>query len=799
MGKGLKEKLIIVGLLVWIPLIWIGLTYIGSLKGLQNLAMDWRFQVRGEIESPIPIYYVNMDPAFIAEFGQSPWHRSLFADTAASILELGKAKSIFFDFVISPVTSTKMVPDDVQLQSNEVLANAVRKYSSKLILAVSYSGLMMNHMMRPSELPLKYRNSYDPETNAYPESPTYPIWDISYGRTGLINTDTSLSGGAIPRWVPVFSEVKNSTHSLNHVVGFLKHHQIPGEKLKETEKTYDIYDNENEIIRSYPKILPITFYTSSLELLLAYHGLPSAVAVKHFDDHLEIRNFMDDDKLIYDIPLYEGQMIEINWFSSWSSKHNPMTSMRTVLEKFYSWRETKDPLVEKEALDWFKRFEGAIVLVGPTDPLLQDVAPSPFDRHEVPRVAVHGNLIKTISTGKYITHLPQWVDILLIVVLTSLVAFFGLNSGARSVLSKIFSVLFVMVYTGFVFYLFKQNHLVIPLIGPVGSAITTTFIGVIYKLLVEEKQKGRIKGMFGTYVSPELVNRMVESGEEPKLGGHEEVITAFFSDVQSFSAFSEILTPSQLVDLMNEYLNEMTEFLEIECGSLDKYIGDAIVAMFGAPVKLEDHAYRACVASQRIQNKQAELREKWRSEGDKWPNLVFQMRTRIGLNSGLATVGNMGSRKRFNYTMMGDTVNLAARCESGAKAYGAYTMITEECKVLAEKSGDDIVYRYLDKIVVKGRTQPVSVYEIMGMKKDVSKEGFDCLDIYNQAVEKYLKQEWDAAVDLFKKSSEFEPTKPDVDPGVPTNPSLHLIKQSLAMKANPPGDDWDGRYVMTSK
>ena len=253
---------------------------------------------------------------------------------------------------------------------------------------------------------------------------------------------------------------------------------------------------------------------------------------------------------------------------------------------------------------------------------------------------------------------------------------------------------------------------------------------------------------------------------------------------------------------MNEYLTAMTNILQEERGTLDKYIGDAIVAMYGAPIPMEDHAYQSVRTALLMQAKQLELRDKWALEEEKWGKcygLVKQMQTRIGCNTGTATVGNMGALDRFNYTMMGDMVNLAARCESGAKAYGAYIMITEETKLASEKTRDDIAFRYLDKIVVKGRSQPVAMFEPTGFMADLGQETQDCLDCFRQGIDKYLLQDWDGALKMFEKAKELEPNKPGVSPGVKDNPSMILIDRCKVMKENPPGDDWDGVYVMTSK
>jgi adenylate cyclase len=293
---------------------------------------------------------------------------------------------------------------------------------------------------------------------------------------------------------------------------------------------------------------------------------------------------------------------------------------------------------------------------------------------------------------------------------------------------------------------------------------------------------------------------MVESGDEPQLGGHEAEITPYFSDIQAFSTFSERLSPPQLVELMNEYLTACTDIILAQGGALDKYIGDAVVAMFGGLVPLQDHAYRACVASQLVHRKLLELREKWRSEGEKWPEIVWHMQSRIGLNSGPTIVGNMGSHARFNYTMMGDNVNLAARMESGAKAYGVYTMVSEATKVACEKfGGDRVVFRYLDKIVVKGRTRPVPIYEIVGLKEDISAPTQECLEIFPMGMALYLAQDWDSAEIRFRRAAELEPNQPGKHPGVITNPSLAMIARCEYMRAHPPGARWDGVFVMKEK
>ena len=452
--------------------------------------------------------------------------------------------------------------------------------------------------------------------------------------------------------------------------------------------------------------------------------------------------------------------------------------------------------------EFFSHFEDAIIMVGPEEKTFNDLAPTPFDKSATPKVAVHGNLVKTLSSGIYIKRLPLEVDHAATLGVGILMAFLAVYQGRGASWVQAAGIILLLGYLFMGFVTFTNSHVVWPITAPACAGISTSFIGLAVMVVIEQKAKGRLKGMFGSYVSSELVDQMVESGEEPSLGGQETPITAFFSDVQAFSSFSELLSPTGLVDLMNEYLTAMTNILQEERGTLDKYIGDAIVAMYGAPIPMDDHAYQSVRTAILMQQEQIKLREKWSHEADKWGSchgLVTKMQTRIGCNTGTATVGNMGALDRFNYTMMGDMVNLAARCESGAKAYGAYIMITEETKIASEKTRDDIAFRYLDRIVVKGRKQPVAMYEPTGFMSELSQETQDCLDCFKQGIDKYLLQDWDGALGMFEKAKNLEPNKPGITPGVADNPSIILIDRCKVMKENPPGHDWDGVYVMTSK
>ena len=444
-------------------------------------------------------------------------------------------------------------------------------------------------------------------------------------------------------------------------------------------------------------------------------------------------------------------------------------------------------------------FKDKIVIIGATMTTLQDYHLTPFATSEdlsgeMAGYEIHANALQSILSGNNITKMEGWHTLLIIFLVTACIVFFNRMITAKR--GIIIGVLLIAGYLYLGYYLFVNNNYFIIFTAPILAVIFSEVGTVVYEYFDARKERFRIQSMFQSYVSPKLVKQMVESEEEPKLGGEEHVVTAFFSDIASFSAFSEKLPAQQLVTLINEYLTEMTNILTDEGGTLDKYIGDAIVAIFGAPVNIADHAYRACIVSQLMQRKQLELQKKWAKED--WPDIVVNMRTRIGLNTGEMVTGNMGSNRRFNYTMMGDNVNLAARCESGAKSYGVYTMVTEATKLAAEEAGDRCVFRYLDKIVVVGRTQAVRVFEVVGLKEYMTDREYELISTFEEGTEAYLNEDWDTAIAKFEASSKLETHQPG-EPGIKTNPSLIYLDRCNTMKDAPSIPDWDGVFKMTSK
>ncbi len=577
-----------------------------------------------------------------------------------------------------------------------------------------------------------------------PETPAPPVVGPTWGRVGLIDTV-----GEDVRWAPFFAR--------------LPHH---------------------------------TYLPMSLQLGLIWWGL-DASSVKIEPEALLVVE--PDGRGRGRVPLRMGQLAEPNWFGGWMDAQDHHASLVEVLA-FAQAAETGTEDQKRLAEEFFKPFRGSIVLIGPVDPLLKDLSVMPLSGpHPVPRVSVHANFLKSLVGGRFPERPPVWTNICLILALGILASLFAFVPPRWTTPVSLAAGGGVLAYVALAFWIFSARDVLLPLVAPTGSAVSCAFLAALVQVASEQRQRQRIQRMFGAYLSPALVERLVESGADPQLGGFDAEITAFFSDVQGFSSFSELLTPQQLVALMNEYLSAMTDILMEEGCYVDKYIGDAIVGIFNAPVPLSNHALRACRATQLLHKRLATLRRKWASEGDKWPPFVSRMQMRIGLNTGFATVGNMGSARRFNYTMMGDSVNLAARCESGAKSYGVYTMVTGETRAAAEAVGGDCVFRFLDRIVVKGRTEPCEVHEIVCLRSDLDPETEKCIALYHEGLAHYQSGRWAEAGALFERSAALEPNRPELNPESPSTPSLVLRERTLHLASHPPGADWNGVFTMTSK
>lgn len=861
--------------------VWLALGATGWLDGLEQWTLNERYRVRGPIESGAKVYYVNRDAAASRQFGVAWFPREYYAMAGEALLDLGGARSVLLDFVLTSDHLPRSEAPALTYAGNLAMQRFLLTHPNQVVLGAAYGGkrhpfcayasVLPDRLDGPFVLTGGLARGYDPARNPLPDLPEFPLWcppiDLAsfpfpgIGEVGLINTSQSINHGEQVDWVPATVEVNNRFPSLFLINGMRRWQETVawhGGRAESFTAEEDaealilvVRDGQGVVLNGVPSTLALDFLTASLRLLQFDHPGSSW---HHEDGRLVLVGL--DGAVLRRVPLRAAQHLAVNWYSPWhvgsedlreeveaiaqteadqglanwdvpqigkdpagwieavergdplaidpirpwgqpNDPYNPKVSIADVLF-FYDAYGLAEEMGAEHAMTFirelFEQFKDAYILIGPTDPLLQDLAPTPFDDDATPKVAVHGNLLKTLVDERFLHFSDPLTTVALTLLLAFLVGAAATSGGARNWLHKVAGFGLLLGYLVLAVVLFGAFQWVLPVAAPVGAASSAGVLGIGLRLWEEERQKARIRQLFGTYVSPDVVDLMVDSAEEPQLGGHVREVTAFFTDIEAFSSIGEQLTPDVLVELMNEYLDTMTGVLNQEQGTLDKYIGDAIVGIFGAPLALGDHAARACSCAVRMQLEQQRLRGLWQASQSPWPERVRRMRTRIGIHTGDAVVGNMGSKQRFTYTMMGDSVNLASRLEQLCKTYGTSILVSESTRVAALRDAPHLVFRFLDLVAVKGRRAPVKVYELLGYSERLDGGQLECVAIYEAAMEAYLKRDWSGAAALFSRSGRKERRREET-----LHPSKVMEARCMLYSASPPAPDWDGVFVMTRK
>ncbi len=352
-----------------------------------------------------------------------------------------------------------------------------------------------------------------------------------------------------------------------------------------------------------------------------------------------------------------------------------------------------------------------ILMVGPfSKGIAEDEKTTPFGL--MYGVEIHANALNTILMGNFLRMASPWVNAAILFALALLTAFMA--SRLPTVWSLVLSLVLIVVFFFAVSLIFDLYNYILTLSAPIAAVLLSFLAVIVYRIMTEEKDKRRIRDMFGKYVSPRVVDQILEN--PPELGGVDKELTVFFSDIRGFTTLSESMTPQELVNHLNVYLTAMTDVILSYEGTLDKYVGDEIMAFWGAPLPQADHAILACKCALRQMEVLNELNEGWPAEK--------RINIGIGLNSGVMTVGNMGSLGRMNYTLTGDNVNLGARLEGTNKQYMTNIIMSEYTYGLVQ---DRVIARELDNIRVKGKNRPVVIYELVdavdGLAPPVSSDG----------------------------------------------------------------------------
>lgn len=421
-----------------------------------------------------------------------------------------------------------------------------------------------------------------------------------------------------------------------------------------------------------------------------------------------------------------------------------------------------------------------IVVFGVTAVAVLDIRATPFDA-VFPGVEAHAVAISNILNGEELRR-PPVVEVLelLAVFFFSLLAGY-LVYGRTPLIQGIVVIGFPLLIVTVSQWLFSTHYLWVQetylVLGVLMATVPTTLFGYI----VESRKRAFIHDAFSHYLAPSVVENLAKNPDALKLGGEEKHLTAFFSDIAAFSSFSERLSPAELVTFLNRYLTAMSDILKEEQGTIDKYEGDAIIAFFGAPLDMEDHAERCVIAALKQQSTLATLREEWKAEG------LPEVHIRIGINSGPMVVGNMGTQTSMNYTMMGDHVNLAARLEGVCKAYRVPILMSKDTYLLVR---DRVAARFIDRVRVVGRSQPVDLYQPLGERQYMADEQLQESRLYEKAWSLMLNGSYKESLQLMAKLYAMSP-----------NDGLYevMMARLKTYTARPPSDDWAGVFNLKNK
>ena len=419
-----------------------------------------------------------------------------------------------------------------------------------------------------------------------------------------------------------------------------------------------------------------------------------------------------------------------------------------------------------------------IVLIGASAPGLLDLRSTPV-QSVYPGVEVHANIISGILDDT-INHKPAWTIgyefVLLILIAVSMALLLPAVSPLMAAVGT-FGISLLTIFTAIIAW---NNHLILPLASPLLLISLIFILHMTYGFFIESRSKRQLAHLFGHYIPPELVDEMSDSPTDFSLDGENREMTVLFSDVRGFTTISEGMDPKQLTQLMNRLLTPMTRVIHKNRGTIDKYMGDAIMAFWGAPLKDSEHARHALYAALEMMDELKIMQAEFKTRG--WP----QVNIGIGLNTGDMNVGNMGSEFRMAYTVLGDAVNLGSRLEGLTKNYGVNIIVSETTKT----SVPEYIFRELDLVRVKGKNEPVAIFEPVGHKNDLDKIVTSELTNYKQALRGFRSQNWDKAEMDFLHLSR-------------TNPERFLyqvyLKRISHFRKEPPGDDWDGVFTHTDK
>ncbi|MFZ5932099.1 MAG: CHASE2 domain-containing protein [Pseudomonadota bacterium] len=689
----------------------------------------------------VGIKIIDVDDESLNRLGQWPWPRTLIADLITRATNAG-AYAIVFDVVFAEPDRTS--PDNFLAQLGD---SPELKQISKVIGAMPDHDEVLADVMRQANVVTGFtlteaQNSFEP----------------------VRKSGFSYAGDDPRQFIPVFNGAVTNLNML--------------EKAAAGNGSFNFITERDNIIRRVPLLVrkgETLFPTLAMEALRIVQGA-STFIVK--SSGANMAESFGEKTGITAIKVGRIEVPTTSTGQAWVHYTNDVPSRR--ISAWQLFEENFDP----------SRVAGSILFVGPSAAGLKDLRATPLNPAAA-GVEVHIQLLEQILLGHFLSR-PDWAEGAEIVFLFSFgIVILVLLQRVSAISCAAVAAGGIVFAIGVSWYLYSGYQW---LVDPIGPSITVGLMfitGTLLNFLRTEAEKAQVRGAFSQYLSPALVEQLARDPSRLKLGGEMREMTFLFCDVRGFTTISEQFkgNPQGLTSLINRFLTPMTDIILEKGGTIDKYMGDCIMAFWNAPLDVPNHAAQACSTSLQMYHDLEFLNQDLKAEAEREDRTFYPLKIGIGLNTGDCVVGNMGSEQRFDYSVLGDSVNLASRLESQSKNYGANIVIGE---VTYARVKDDFALLELDLIAVKGKTEAVRIYSLMGGGEMAASESFLAFKkMHDSMLVAYRAQRWDEATKLLGELRQ----KADA------NQTLYaMYEERIAeYQANPPGSDWNGVYVATDK
>lgn len=660
------------------------------LKGLEHQIVDLAFQVRKHnpsLASPSTedIVIIDIDDASILELGRPQlWPRSYDADVITYVSG-GKPKAIGIDYLY---TEYDELPEIYALQ----LEKSGFRNARSIIASLRSDDQLAEAIFHSRST---YLSIFDDDARGDEMMDTLALDHL---RMIAGNNDSVF-------WPPL-----------------LHHPVLPVPEFSATAKgvgTIAMPTMQDGTVRNYHLLHEVPLYFDQ-PMYIANFPLYIFLDVKKIKEE-ELTISGSDLQLPGNrvIPLHEDGSFRINWTGSEDKI------------RYISFYKVMQGLIPQEY------FADKYVFFGTSASGMQDLKTVPSTEGKMPGVEVHAIAFLNLMNGAFIHEVGE-MDMLLILYICSLILTFVFLSlkpiiGFLTSLALVFGEMFL-----FVLWLMPEYQVIFPIVSLMLLTLLSYVLSSLYIYFVREKRSRRLKYAFGTYVSPDVVEQISKDPSVLQLGGEKKELTVLFTDIRGFTSYSEELDPQEIVTMLNDYLSRMSEVILRFKGTIDKFIGDAIMAIFGAPIFQKDHPVRACSVALEMMEELKKFNELRLEKGDR------PLEIGIGINTGEMTVGNIGSHRRFDYTVIGDAVNLASRLESLTKQFGVNVIISEN--TMQACPARTFLFRELPSVVVKGKEKPVKIYELLDHFSAREKYG-EYTDLWESALEAMRARHFSLAID----------------------------------------------------